>query len=115
MGFRLSLPVAPLLKLIESRGGLAETLERANIEKYDPDRSPETSEYGRVSKEYEAIERRLKRAEKSGYVSFFWADEFCCEYLRMHPLEVFGEGYFTPSRGDELAASTKAELLPAAA
>lgn len=110
--FRLALPSAPLLRFIEGRGGLAAVLGNSGIETYDPERG----EQGRVSKEYEAIERKLRRGEENGYLTFWWVDEFCCEHLRLHPFEVYGEDYFYPSKLGELAANAQAEAaVPAAA
>lgn len=40
----------------------------------------------------------LLEARRRGWVTFWWADEFCCKVLGVHPMSVWGDEYLTPGR-----------------
>lgn len=87
----LRLPAQPLLDRIARNGGLDAVMDARGIPTGDPTR------HAGSSAEYDMYSKRLERAEKDGYLTFFTADAMCIELLDVHPLFVFGDhDYFNP-------------------
>ena len=40
------------------------------------------------------LEKRIDRARVRGWMSYYEVDEFCCDYLGVHPVSVYGPAWF---------------------
>ncbi len=75
-----TLPAAPLLKLISTRGGIAELSTRRGDQVHGTNRRRAEKSYARIL--------------DAGCVTLDAADRMCVELLGMHPAEVYGEQWW---------------------
>ena len=73
------LPVAPLVTVVEGRGGYGACIPEA-----------------RGSKASSTLERAWERAQAQGWVTVKTADELAIRVLGLHPLLVWGDDWLVP-------------------
>ena len=78
----------PLIDAIERRGGLVEVLTRAGVETFLEDGKTPTLAHMRQ-------EARLRDGKERGWIDYYIADEVSIELLGMHPVQIWGEHWFT--------------------
>ena len=95
---KIRVPAQPLLDYIDARGGIPAiaglgVLRVEMSEAYDQPDQIVLDQTDEERKRYNALERRLQRAAKDGYFSYFAADEIACDYLHVHPSTIYGTWY----------------------
>lgn len=85
-----SLPVAPLEREVEARGGMSEVLTAAACTKKA--REKWNTAFARAWKEH------------GGRISVDHADRFCIQVLGVHPCAIYGETWWNPDREEAMAA-----------